>query len=108
MTYSPHITDYFELMDSEDRAATIRTFATDAQVIDDGKTYRGRDEILSWLDGPASEYTTTSTHLSAETNELGVSIVVRLVGDFPGGQVDLRHDFVVDAEGLIEALTIAV
>lgn len=108
MTYPTHVADYFDLIDSGDRAATIRTFSADARVTDDGTTYRGRDEILTWLTGAASEYTTASTHLSAETTDRGVSVLVHLEGDFAGGQVDLRHDFVLGADGLIEGLTIAV
>lgn len=102
------VDDYFALLDSGDRVQTVRTFSADARVTDDGTTYRGHDEIRSWLSGAAGEYTYTSTRLSAETSGRAVGVVVHLVGDFPGGEVDLRHDFTLDAAGLIDGLTIAV
>ena len=101
------VADYFALSDRDDRAATMRVFAPDAHVTDDGHDYRGRDEILAWLNGPASEFETTSTRLSAEDVD-GVTVVRnRLTGNFPGGQVDLRFAFTVDGSGLVRRLTIS-
>lgn len=107
-TILPQVVDeYFSLIEGPTRDRTIRTFATRAEVTDDGRTYRGHDAILTWLTGPASEYETTTTRLSASTAGHVVTVVNRLTGTFPGGVVDLRHEFVLDADGLIEVLTIA-
>ena len=101
------VADYFALSDGDDRAAAIRVFAPDAHVTDDGHDYRGSDAILAWLNGPASEFETTSTRLSVETVEEVTVVMIRLTGTFPGGRVDLRFAFTVDASGLVRRLTIS-
>jgi hypothetical protein len=75
-------------------------------VTDDGRTYRGRDAILGWLTGPASEYTTTSTWLSAEQSDTTAVVVILIEGDFPGGRVELRYRFEHEPDGFIRALNI--
>lgn len=101
------VADYFALSDGADRAATIHVFTPDAHVTDDGHDYRGHDEILAWLEGPASEFETTSTRLSAETVDDVTTVTIRLTGNFPGSQVDLRFAFTVDTSGLVRRLTIS-
>ena len=107
MTLPTAVSDYFALSDGTDPAETIRVFAPEAHVTDDGHDYRGRDEILAWLTGPASEFETTSTRLSTETVDDVTTVVVRLTGNFPGREVVLRFAFTLDDSGLIERLTIS-
>lgn len=101
------IVDYFERIDGAGRAGMIGSFTPDAQVIDDGHTYRGRDEILGWLSGAAGQYVTTSTLLSVDMTARAVTVAVRVEGNFPGARVDLCHEFGLDRDGRIGALTIA-
>jgi hypothetical protein len=101
------VVEYFTRMDGADKRATIGVFAPDATVTDDGHTYAGRAAILGWLGAAASEYTVTTTRLTAERTAAGALVTVRLAGDFPGGVVDLRHDFTLTGSGLISALVIA-
>ena len=101
------VTDYFALIDSVDKRRTIQVFASDVEVVDDGRTYSGRAAILDWLSGAASEYTTTASELSSMITVNAASVVVRLEGNFPGGLIDLRHDFELDPEGLLTRLAIA-
>ena len=104
----PHtVVRYFDLMDRNQKTGVVDLFTSNAQVTDDGRTYRGRDEILGWLAGPASEYTTTSTQLSAEGTDSTVTVEIRIEGNFPGGVVDLRNTFALDPSGLITTLSIA-
>ena len=102
------VVDYFAFINSDDKSKTIQVFASDAEVFDDGHTYRGRTEILRWLTGAATEYNTTSTELSATTTPNAASVTVRLEGDFPGGRVDLQHDFSLNTEDKVTRLTISV
>ena len=60
------VADYFNLMDGDDKAKVLDLFTADAVVVDNGHTYRGHNDLLGWLTGPASEFTTTSTWLSAD------------------------------------------
>lgn len=101
------VREYFTRVDGGDKAEAIDVFAPDALVEDDGHTYRGRDEILGWLTGAASEYTYTSTWLSAEATSDTATVVIRLEGDFPGGVVDLRYMFTTTADGQVGTLSIA-
>jgi ketosteroid isomerase-like protein len=102
------ITEYFALLNGADKRATIDVFTPDAVVTDDGKTYRGLVEILDWLGTAASEYTVTTTRLSAESSGDTVTVTTRLEGNFPGGIVDLRNIFTLDGSGLISGVVITV
>ena len=104
---STHVAAYFDLMDGPDPARVIDVFTADAVVTDDGHTYRGHEDILGWLTGPASEFTTTSTWLSAVQHEDGADVVIILEGDFPGGRVELNYRFTKEPDGLITSLDIA-
>lgn len=101
-----NVETYFTLRDGSTPDQAISTFAADAHVTDDGRTYTGRDAILAWLTRSSTEYTYESTRLSAEPTPDGASVTTHLTGTFPGGQVDLRNTFVVDDDGLISRLTI--
>lgn len=103
----PTVTRYFELMDTDNRTDTIAVFASDAVVTDNGHTYRGHEEILGWLRGPASEFTTTSTQLSAQESDTTTTVVILLEGNFPGGRVELTYAFVHEPLGLINSLAIS-
>ena len=100
------IEEFFSLMDSSDKGRVVELLTRDAVVEDDGQSYRGRDAIVGWLDGPASQFTTTSTRLSTERIELLTVVTILLEGNFPGGRVELRYEFEQSAEGLIKALSI--
>lgn len=90
-------------LDGRDRAA----FTGDAVVTDDGHTHTGLAAVEKWLATAASEYTYTVELTGAERIDAANYLVTtHLEGDFPGGQVDLRHRFTL-RDGLIESLTIA-
>ena len=76
-------------------------------MVDDGRTYRGREEIIVWLTGPASEFTTTSTRLSADRTDQTVVVVIRVEGNVPGGRVELSNVFTLDGTGQLTTLTIS-
>lgn len=100
------INSYLTLVDSDLPERAVDSFVRDACVVDDGHIYRGPEQILSWLTGPASEWVTTSTLLSEETTDDLTTVVTRITGNFPGGEVELTHQFVLTARGLIRKLTI--
>jgi hypothetical protein len=105
-TLAPAITTYFELGDGPDKSEAIDVFTGDAVVEDDGQTYRGRDEIVGWLTGAASEFNYTSTRVSAEQTGSTALVVNVLEGDFPGGRAELRYAFELAEDGLISSLRI--
>lgn len=81
-------------------------FTTDATVIDDGHTHTGIEAVTAWANRAPSEFTYTTTPLSAErTGGNAYTVTQHLEGDFPGGEVDLHFRFTL-REGLIEHLVI--
>lgn len=103
----PSAATYFDLMKGTDKTRVVTVFTPDAEVIDDGHSYKGHHEILGWLSGPASKFTITSTWLSGSRSGDTATAMIRLEGNFPGSPVDLRHDFRQNGNGLISSLRIA-
>jgi hypothetical protein len=99
---------YLDGRESGEPSAAVAPFAEDAVVEDDGRTYRGREEIAAWRTGTASAFRYTSTRLTTTVEGARVVLVDRLEGDFPGGRVDLTSVFTLDETGAIAALRIAV
>jgi hypothetical protein len=98
---------YQDAHDRRDTEAALATFADNARVTDDGRDYRGRDEIRDWLSRASVEFTYTRTLLDATRAAPNTWLVTNhLEGNFPGGVVDLQYRFVV-ADGLIRQLDIA-
>lgn len=101
------MTRYQDAHDRRDTVTALSAFAPNARVVDDGQEYRGSDEIRDWLTHAASEYTFTRSLVRAEATGSDTWLVVNhLEGDFPGGVVDLRYQFVVTRD-LISELVIA-
>ncbi|MFI6159170.1 nuclear transport factor 2 family protein [Micromonospora haikouensis] len=81
-------------------------FAADAVVTDEGRSYRGTEEVRTWLVNGGSGYTYTTDFVGAHrVGEARFDVVQHLEGDFPGGSADLRYRFVLDS-ALITRLTI--
>lgn len=105
---SPSVSSYLHLASADDKTPAAELFTVDAVVRDNDDVRTGRDAIRAWLAGSASEYTYTSTLLTAEESDGVARLSMLLEGDFPGGRVTLNYRFELDADGLIGALTISV
>ncbi|WP_410792018.1 nuclear transport factor 2 family protein [Kribbella sp. C-35] len=87
--------------------AAMRWYAEDAEVTDDGKTYRGQEEIRAWLASSAREYSYTTELTSArQVDEQTYVATHHLEGNFPGGTADLDFTFTL-VDGSIARLVIA-
>lgn len=82
-------------------------FAENAVASDEGRTYRGRDEIRGWIDSHIHLFDTTLTFLRAREVDGMVGASFTLAGDFPGGVVDLEYQFRLDEDGEIATLDFA-
>jgi len=99
---------YLEQVAGTTPADALPAFTAEAVVIDDGAMYRGSAEITGWLTRTVTAFEYTTTLLGAETDGSATTVRNRLEGNFPGGVVELRLLFLLDAAtGLIRALTIA-
>ncbi|GAA0517155.1 hypothetical protein Ade02nite_84590 [Paractinoplanes deccanensis] len=95
------ITAYLPAHQARDTGTAAGFFAPDAAVTDEGRTYRGRDEIRKWLTDAAAEYTYTTTFVSASrTGAADFDVVQHLEGDFPGGSADLHFRFTLDGTAI--------
>jgi hypothetical protein len=90
------VTRYFEADARRDVDATLALFTDDAEVVDEGRTWRGAEEIRTWREGPASRYEYTVEVIGAEPIADGVLVTGHLEGDFPGGTADLTWRFTLD------------
>jgi ketosteroid isomerase-like protein len=101
------VTAYQDAHDRHDVDTALATFTQDAVVQDEDQKWVGSAQIHQWLVKTSTEYTFTRTLLDIELSG-GNSWLVRnrLEGNFPGGVVDLRYEFIVD-RGLISRLSIA-
>ncbi len=107
MEAPPAIERYFESDSRRDVEGIVALFASDAVVLDDGRTWRGSADIRAWQLGPASQYQYTVTLFGIEATG-GETYVAscRLDGNFPGGSAELRFRFTL-SQDLIERLEIA-
>ncbi|RIV38046.1 nuclear transport factor 2 family protein [Micromonospora radicis] len=100
------ITAYLAAHQARDVETAITAYSADAVVTDEGRTHRGWDEIRTWLDRSGSEYTYTTEFIgAARVDDAHFDVVQHLVGDFPGGVVDLHYRFTLNG-ALINRLTI--
>ncbi|MFN8075355.1 MAG: nuclear transport factor 2 family protein [Kineosporiaceae bacterium] len=96
---APVVSAYLEAHAARDVDAALGAFTPTAVVTDDGRTYRGTQEVRAFLSRAGAEFTYTTTLVSAErTDASGWVAVQRLEGDFPGGEAVLRYRFTLDGD----------
>ena len=93
---------YFELDAERDIDGIVALFTNDATVVDEGETHLGAAAIRAWRTGPASTYDYRTTVIKTErTGDNQYRVTARLDGNFPGGTVELRHDFTVTGDRVV-------
>lgn len=97
LTLPQPIAAYFAA-DRADAAAIAACFTDDAVVKDEGRTHRGKAEITAWKTGTSAKYSYTSTPVAIGEQDGKTVVTCHLVGDFPGGEIDLRHFFVIEGD----------
>ena len=100
------ITGYLTAHVARDLDRAVACYQPDATVSDEGKTYRGRDEIRAGLARSASEFTYTIEMTgAAKLDDDHYDVIHHLDGNFPGGHVDLHFRFAL-RDGTIARLAI--
>jgi ketosteroid isomerase-like protein len=100
------VTRYLAAADAKDPARVGACFAADGTVVDEGRTYTGPAQIQAWREALLGQFTFTTTVTgSASVSPQEHRVHVHVVGDFPGGEVDLTYCFTV-RDDLITALVI--
>lgn len=100
------IADYFAA-DAKDAAAVAKCFTTDAVVIDERQTHRGRAAITRWKSEASAKYDYVAEPIAIHERGDTTIVTAHLTGNFPGSPVDLRYVFTL-AGGEIARLEIGV
>lgn len=89
-------------------ADTASSFlAEDAVVVDQGETFRGREEAHAFLGDAGSEFEYTTEQIGAHrVDDAHWVVTVRLEGTFPGGVAELDYRFAL-RDDLVTELVIA-
>lgn len=97
------IRDFLAAQTARDADAAVRAFTAAAVVVDEGRTFRGTDEILRFLRHAGSEFTYRTELIGAQRiDEARWVAVNRLEGDFPGGVAELNFRFTLDGDRVSE------
>ena len=76
-----------------DGEAVSGCFTEDAEVKDEGHSYRGRAAIRQWKTDASAKYQYVSQPFACEQKEAKIVVTSRLTGNFPGSPLDLRYFF---------------
>jgi ketosteroid isomerase-like protein len=108
MTDATHgvIERYFRAVADDDTDALVACFADDAAVADEGKTYRGHDQIRGWREQTRAAYQYTAEMLRTEPRDDDrYAVTTKLTGNFPGSPVEVQYLFALRGD-LIAGLDI--
>lgn len=93
------IADYFAA-DTADGVAVAKCFSADAMVIDEKKTYRGRDAIAAWKSEASAKYDYVAEPMTVDAQGERICVTAHLTGNFPGSPVDLRYAFTLSGDAI--------
>ena len=79
--------------DRGDGEAVSQCFTDNAVVKDEGHTHKGRAAIKEWKTDASAKYEYTCEPFACEEKDGETVVTSHLVGNFPGGPVDLRFFF---------------
>ncbi len=97
---------YFAAQNAHDVDAMVATFAMDAEVRDEGRSYVGREAIREWKMATSSKYAITAEPLRSDRDGDALKVIARVSGNFPGSPAELTYDFLIDGSDQIRRLEI--
>jgi hypothetical protein len=93
---------YFEASNRFDAESAAACFAPNAIVRDEGHTQVGRDAIKVWVSQTSENYRPQTTVIGARENGDKMTLDVRVVGQFPGSPVDLKFEFSLRNDAIVQ------
>lgn len=93
------IVEYFAA-DAKNGAAVARCFTADAMVVDERKTYTGRDAIAAWKVEASAKYDYVAEPVAVDDRGGKLVVTAHLTGNFPGSPVDLRYAFTLAGDAI--------
>lgn len=102
------IRSYLDAHVARDTDTALQSFDPDAIVVDDGRSYRGTDEVRAFLQKAGAEFNDTTQLVGAQCVDDEHWVVFnRIEGDFPGGAADLAYRFTMDGDDITELVITA-
>lgn len=103
----PAILDrYVAATNAHDIIGLSNCFSPDAEVRDEGKTYRGPAEIRGWKEDVTKRYKITNTPLDYKWQGETLAARMRVEGNFPGSPAELTY-LLEFKDGLISSFRVA-
>jgi ketosteroid isomerase-like protein len=97
------ISDYVDASNSRDTAKLLSLFTDDAIVKDEGKSYKGLNEIKAWLKLITELYEFQMEVLDIKLEQPAIIVTTRLTGNFPGkNPIDIQNHFKLAGDKIIE------
>ena len=101
------VRDFFAAHIVHDADTASSFLAEDAVIVDQGETFRGREQVHAFLRDAGSEFEYTTEQIGAHrVDDTHWVVTVRLEGTFPGGVAELDYRFAL-RDDLVAGLVIA-
>jgi hypothetical protein len=71
-------------------------FSESAVVIDERREHQGRHAIARWKTEATAKYHYTSEPLAVDLSGADVTVIARVIGEFPGSPIELRYRFTLE------------
>ena len=78
----------------------VQCFTPDAVVIDEKRTFTGRDAIAQWKAASSAKYDYVSEPFDVEQNGERYIVTCHVSGNFPGSPIDLRYGFILNDDAI--------
>ena len=101
----PIIQRYVEANNQHDVKSILACFADNALVHDEGKGFRNKKMIESWIVKTIERYKFQFKPVSIKDDNAGVAVAVEVSGTFDGSPITLDYHFAIEG-GKIVSLTI--
>ena len=98
-----NLREFFAAHNVHDADTASKFLADDVVAIDQGETFRGRDEVYAFVRDAGSEFEYTTEQIGTRrVDDTHYVIGVRLEGNFPGGVAELDYRFTMRDDLIIE------
>jgi hypothetical protein len=96
------LADFFAATNARDTEALSALFATGATVDDEGFKYRGLDSIRGWIAETVERFRFSIKVVDASQAAEQASIIGIVTGDFSGSPAQIRYDFKLEQQKIVE------
>jgi ketosteroid isomerase-like protein len=99
------LADFFKATNARDTEALFALFAPNATVDDEGFQYKGLDSIRGWIAETVERFrfsidvvdVSQASHAGEQASITGI-----VTGDFTGSPVQVRYDFTLDQQKIVQ------